>query len=1595
MKSEKFTLTKHIRFGRFIKMSMLSALLTIWYSGLQAQVTSCPLACNNLVQVSMDEDCIVEITADMMLEGQGLSPSCNYVVEVLGANGVPLAPPSGINPNTSLAYVGNYWVTCANVGQTLTVRVRLGANSCWGTVKIEDKLAPVVTCFPDVTVGCYEDLSTYLTKSTTNRLIAATGLPSASSTVHAISVTIPNDHQYSEVLRSMSVLVNGGTTGLTVTLSKVGLQVPNPRSTTASGSSYNALFDDNILRNTYQGTWTVNITSGVAIPINSLSITYSTLNFINHPYYVNENCNTTTCPSPPIFELISDVIHDGTCGVSEPRAIRTIRYRYKDKYGNLSQICEHDIVFSPITISSLICPYNYDGIGDNFNHLNCNGTFINELDLVEKWDLNNNGYPDVIETGAPYVDGVNSGIGILGNNSICKINTTFSDTRIDICPQSFKVLRVWTILDWCTGQIRNCNQIIKVIDDEGPVLTEKPKVPSPFCNSGAGDVLNADPYSCTATWIVDFSKIVIKITDCDPNPKPNFYVKFKKSPNSNDPVNCNLDPFPELPFVSSDPNTSVEGTPGVITGANAYRIIGLPLGRTWVRFYVVDACGNVTTTTTEIDVVDRTPPVAVCDEFTVVTLSNNGQARVFAHTFDDGSHDNCTEVGFQVSRMTAGCGTRDDVSTVNPTNPANQTLPGRYVQFCCDDLSRQEVDGNRDGVINALDRGYIQVILTVWDDANQDGFFGPPTNTGFPNPNYPDNSNTCMVIIKVEDKVPPVITCPINVTINCGADTSSLVLGRPVYSATPLSTPYFTDNCPNPSMTWKNTGTIDNCGQGVITRTFTVTDNGGRTTTCSQTITVRNTTPYDGPVRNLTTGVWKNLDNKEVNGCMNIDTDPSKTGVPELGNGPCSQVAYTYEDQLFPFVEGVCFKILRKWTVIDWCRFAPNRDINGDLYPTSPTANINIWTYTQIIKVSETVKPVIAISSKADTDAFGDNCTGVVDLKNSATDCTPSAQLKWSYVIRLENASGTIFRTGITNDASGTFPVGTYHIKWTVEDLCGNQSTVDYIFRVLDKKKPTPYCISELTTVVMPTTGSISIWAKDFDKGSSDNCPGKLWFTFDGARPVASKLTIEHYFKGNGLNATQAEYEAGTAQLWRPLDCSSAKWYTCDELGQNTENMSVWDASGNTDYCTVTLNVQANGTACSGARVAGNVGTEKNQMIKDVQITLENMDSNETRSNMTNTLGHFEFIGMSGNVSYRITPEKDDDHLNGVSTLDLVMIQRHILQIDKFNSAYKYIAADVNKDNKVTAADLVELRKLILGIYIELPNNKSWRFLDKAINISDIANPWGVNEYIGINNFTTSMMENNFTGVKVGDINGSAVTNFNGASTENRSKTLTFVAEDQSFQAGQNVKMDITADNFTNMSGAQWTFNFDQTSMEFQGVSSGAIQMNNENVNVLQANNGKLAFSWNDFKGVTIDKDKVLFTIEFRATANNTLTNTVKFSSDITKAEAYTHDLSEINLGLTFRNDNTSDAVFALDQNNPNPFTATTSIGFTLPSAGEAKLTIYDITGKVLKTITNTYPKGRSEVNIASEEINAQGVMFYELESNGLKATKKMIYLNK
>ncbi|MCB0545841.1 MAG: hypothetical protein KDC70_20100, partial [Saprospiraceae bacterium] len=89
-----------------------------------------------------------------------------------------------------------------------------------------------------------------------------------------------------------------------------------------------------------------------------------------------------------------------------------------------------------------------------------------------------------------------------------------------------------------------------------------------------------------------------------------------------------------------------------------------------------------------------------------------------------------------------------------------------------------------------------------------------------------------------------------------------------------------------------------------------------------------------------------------------------------------------------------------------------------------------------------------------------------------------------------------------------------------------------------------------------------------------------------------------------------------------------------------------------------------------------------------------------------------------------VTPELYENPLNGVSTYDLVLISKHILGLKAFDSPYKWIAADVNKTNSITSLDVAEIRKLILGIYSEFPNNTSWRFIDKDYSFPNPSNPF-------------------------------------------------------------------------------------------------------------------------------------------------------------------------------------------------------------------------------------------------------------------------------
>ena len=1159
------------------------------------------------------------------------------------------------------------------------------------------------------------------------------------------------------------------------------------------------------------------------------------------------------CDSNPTITILSDVTTDIDCqdpdfpGLS---AQRIITYRAEDASGNISDICTQTVNYLRIGLDQITFPDNLDNIeGDA---LSCNDY------SEDRWNDSNPDYPFFGVTGAPYTP---DGSEILPNNSLCELNATFSDQILTICESSFKVLRTFTVLDWCTGDVKEAFQIIKVMDNEPPIVTTI---------EDDEFAAYADPYTCTGTF--DVPHPIVNESECS---SWTYEVGFAVAVNG-------MEPTDGIYYTTGITGNYIDG----------FTIPNLPLGISWLRYIVEDACGNSTESFTEITVVDNVPPIAVCDEFTVVTLTSDGSAYAFAATFDDGSFDNCSPVIFSVRRPQGGCGAGNSF--------------GDYVEFCCTDVGSD-----------------VMVELKITEDR----------------PN--GLSNSCMVTVHVQDKINPVITCPTDVTIDCTEDYTDSSHGVP--------TGY--DNCSGTITGPVYSVSLNDCGTGTIFKTWTITDGGGRTDQCSQRITVINNNIFNGNNPNMLSFP----SNVELQGCMNDNTDESQTGVPTINAGICSLVAYTSSDKVFNFQDGACFKILRTFTVIDWCQY------DTDNNSTNPPG---IWQRTQVIKLNNSIAPTFnGCTAIVDAPVVGANCDGFVELTSSATDDCPNVtedELVFSYQFDEFN-DGSINDSGNGNDASRTLDVGQHRIIWTVEDKCGNQNTCEQVINVRDAKKPTPYCLSDITTVVMPTTGMIQIWASDFNLGSTDNC--------------TEQIDLTYTFPNGSGNMT----------------------FDCDDVGMNTVQIIVTDEAGNSDFCETTINIQSN-SGCEGSRIAGEISTEISSDVEQVEVMLEDMDSHEERYFMTDESGSYQFFNLEANVDYEVSATRNDNPTNGVSTLDLVLIQRHILGFANLDSPYKIIAADINSSENVSAADITELRKVILGVQSEFNYNNSWRFIDGGQTFFDATEPWPIQEKISVENFTDSEMDNNFVAIKIGDVNGTATSNFAGASdTEVRSSNTTLNVTNTIFTTGEEVRMDVRSDNFKAIAGLQFTLDFDETVLEYVGVEAAKLNINESNIGAQLADRGEITASWNATTDMTAASNEVLMTVIFRAKTNGDLSS-MTMSADQIISEAYTTELNITGLDIEVRDANAifTDAEIVLQQNRPNPFTNTTNVSFTLVEAGTATLSIYDINGRLVNRVNGTYTKGANSIMVNADDLNVSGgIFYYTLEANGQIATKKMILLSK
>ncbi len=405
------------------------------------------------------------------------------------------------------------------------------------------------------------------------------------------------------------------------------------------------------------------------------------------------------------------------------------------------------------------------------------------------------------------------------------------------------------------------------------------------------------------------------------------------------------------------------------------------------------------------------------------------------------------------------------------------------------------------------------------------------------------------------------------------------------------------------------------------------------------------------------------------------------------------------------------------------------------------------------------------------------------------------------------------------------------------------------------------------------------------------------------------------------------------------------------------------------------------------ARLQGVVTTQFGSTVLNVDIELTDGSNDVIASTIAN--GGFQVNDVATCEDIIVKLDKKDNYSNGITTLDMVLILKHILNIQAFDSPYQVISADVNKSNSISAADLVAIRKVILGTAKTFPNNNSsWRFIDADYNFLD-DNPLdeAFPETLTIN--LSKDTDFNFVGVKVGDVNGTAdhtspIENDGLVSNEDRNvDKLAFVIADRTVVAGETYTIPFQANSPTAIVGYQFTLNYSQAALTFDALNTSAT-LKAENIAL---DNGLIRASWNELNAV--DAEALNFAMTFTANKNGRLSELLSIQSNPTVAEAYDANLEVLPVNLAFTQSTTTD--LQLFQNQPNPFNRSTTISFELPENSAIQLQIFDVAGKQLQLIEGDYAKGYNAIELNNDDLKASGVLYYQLHTQFGSLTKKMM----
>jgi len=725
---------------------------------------------------------------------------------------------AGSCPHNSL--ITRTWVATNTCG---------GADTCVQLISVVDTIGPSIMCPSNITVQCG-----FLIPPPNPGLVTATDECGGPTMITFVGETIgstscPNQFTLTRTYRADDVCGNFSTcqqtirvqddtppaitcpTDITVTCTLM-IPPPNPGLVTATDNCGPAIvvFDADVISNVECDNRYIvkRIYRAIDLCGNSTTCTQSIRVFDDVPPFiacpppVTVPCaNTVPAPDPALVfsfdncngTVTNTFVSDAISGMSCPNRFFISRvYRATDGCGN-SATCTQTIIVFDATPPAILCP------GDVT--VQCHN-LIPVVDIATVGASDNCGEP----------------------STIVHLGDVVSDST---CFNRLVVTRTYEAIDAC-GNTSTCNQVITVFDDTPPNIT------------------------CPLDVTVQCASNV-------PAPNPNLVIVRE---------NCT---GPVSRAFLGDVITN-------LTCVNRFNVLR--------SYLITDACGNSSSCSQTITVYDDTPPVINCPGNVTVQCADNvpvaGIGQVTAVDNCGGipviTYDGEVLVGqtcvdgfnlVRTYRATDECGNSStciQMITIRDTiRPTFDTLCNRELDFytslgsTCPDASVPSILTN---VIAGLPIGESDTwmvgnnLIPSFDGCLADNCTDPDSLLVYPS-SFQVTGDACdrvytftfyvqddcgntslgllVAVVRIHDDVAPVMTCPIDVTVECGQSTLPISTG----------TATATDDCQVDLVISSSDATIPgSCPQELtILRTWSTTDDCGNTSSCVQTISVVDTIP--------------------------------------------------------------------------------------------------------------------------------------------------------------------------------------------------------------------------------------------------------------------------------------------------------------------------------------------------------------------------------------------------------------------------------------------------------------------------------------------------------------------------------------------------------------------------------------------------------------------------------------------------------------------------------------------------------------------------------------------------------------------------------